>query len=170
MSLASDPHGPSRCSQDCSRHTIRPLQVCENAMWSVQCAQHFQHFINNILRGLDFCYAYIIDLLIANTTEKHLYASCLWMPRNYGIFIKCCFGESSLDFLGHHIDSCSIARIKSKQFATFHSQPNRGNCNSSSDLWTFTIDFFPAVPSSFNQYMPYLTLLSLRHRHSFGQT
>ena len=36
-------------------------------------AQKFQRFIDNVLRGLDFCYAYIDDILIASSSqEEHL--------------------------------------------------------------------------------------------------
>lgn len=33
-------------------------------------AQTFQHFINEVLRGLDYCYAYIDDILIAFKFEQ----------------------------------------------------------------------------------------------------
>lgn len=39
-------------------------------------AQTFQRFINEVLHGLDFCYAYIDDILVASKSEqeheKHL--------------------------------------------------------------------------------------------------
>ena len=78
-------------------------------------AQTLQRFIDNILRGLHFCYAYIDDLLVASSTpEEHLQHlrlvfKCLC---DYGIIInpqKCHFVKSSLDFLGHHINSSGIA-------------------------------------------------------------
>ena len=80
----------------------------------------FQRFIDNILGGLDFCYAYIDDLLVASSTpEEHLQHlrlvfECL---RDYEIIInpqKCHFGKSSLDFLGHHITPCGIAPLQEK--------------------------------------------------------
>jgi len=33
-------------------------------------AQTFQRFIDEVLRGLDFCYAYIDDILVASNTPK----------------------------------------------------------------------------------------------------
>jgi hypothetical protein len=33
-------------------------------------AQTFQRFIDEVLRGLDFCYAYIDDVLVASTSEE----------------------------------------------------------------------------------------------------
>jgi len=41
-------------------------------------AQTFQRFIDEVLRGLDFCYAYINDILVASTSEReHLtWRSC----------------------------------------------------------------------------------------------
>lgn len=35
-------------------------------------AQTFQRFINEVLHGLDFCYAYIDDILVASTFEEEL--------------------------------------------------------------------------------------------------
>ena len=86
-------------------------------------AQTFQCFIDNVLRGLDFCYAYLDDLLVASTTpEEHLQHLRLVFERlcNHSIIVnpqKCRFGESSLDFLSHHIDSCGIAPLQDKVHA-----------------------------------------------------
>lgn len=83
-------------------------------------AQTFQRFIDNILRGLDFCYKYIDDLLIASAThEEHLQHLRLVFERlnEHGIFInppKCRFGVGELDFLGHHIDCNGITPLQDK--------------------------------------------------------
>lgn len=74
-------------------------------------AQSFQRFIDNILRGLPFVFAYIDDLLIASASpEEHLSHLRLVFQRlmEYGIrinFLKCVFGVSSLTFLGHSISA-----------------------------------------------------------------
>ena len=69
-------------------------------------AQTFQRFIDQVLRGLHCCYAYIDDLLIASCSEKehhqHL-RSVLQCLGEYGIILKpakCVFGVSELDFFG----------------------------------------------------------------------
>ena len=76
-------------------------------------AQTFQRFIDQVLHGLDFTYAYIDDLLIASENEQHEYHLRLLFDRlqEYGVVInpsKCEFKVTSLDFLGHHIDCHGI--------------------------------------------------------------
>ena len=83
-------------------------------------AQTFQRFIHQVLRGLDFVFAYIDDLLIASSLEaehlQHLQIlfTCL---TEYGIVLnpaKCVFGASSLDFLGHNISAAAISPLHAK--------------------------------------------------------
>ena len=77
-------------------------------------AQTFQRFVNQVLHGLDFCYAYINDLLIASSShEQHLQHLQLVLERlsDHGLLInvgKSVFGVPSLDFLGHRMDSNGI--------------------------------------------------------------
>lgn len=74
-------------------------------------AQTFQRFINEVLHGLDFCYAYIDDILVASTTEKqhkeHLHQ--LFARLNeYGVKInpaKCIFGTAEVRFLGYLVSA-----------------------------------------------------------------
>ncbi|XP_029652043.1 uncharacterized protein K02A2.6-like [Octopus sinensis] len=80
----------------------------------------FQRFIDEVIRGLDFVFAYVDDILIASDThENHLqHLSQLFQRlRDYGVRFnpdKCVFGQSSLDFLGHYIDSSEIKPLSSK--------------------------------------------------------
>ena len=77
-------------------------------------AQTVQRFIDQVLRGLTFCYAYIDDLLIASTSlEEHKTHLRLVLQHlsDHGMVInpaKCVFGISELDFLGHHISEQGI--------------------------------------------------------------
>ena len=77
-------------------------------------AQTFQHFMDQVLRGLDFCYTYIDDVLIASrTTEEHKVHLRLVFERfvSYGILInpaKCVLGVSQLRFLGHHVNNQGV--------------------------------------------------------------
>lgn len=70
-------------------------------------AQTFQRFMNDVLRGLDFCYVYIDDVLIASADlEEHkIHLRKLFERlRNFGLTInvaKCEFGKSELCFLGY---------------------------------------------------------------------
>ena len=69
-------------------------------LWNA--AQSFQRFIDQVLHGLEFCYAYVDDLLIASTSpEEHQQHLCLVLDQlsQHGIVInppKCVFGASQL--------------------------------------------------------------------------
>lgn len=63
-------------------------------------AQTFQRFVNSIIQGLDFCFAYIDDILIASKNEeehlKHI-RTVLQRLDDYGVVIninKCSFGQT----------------------------------------------------------------------------
>ena len=72
-------------------------------------AQTFQRFIDEVLRGLDFCYAYIDDILVASSSEEeHLQHLELVFQRlkHYGAVInpaKCVFGATQVRFLGYMV-------------------------------------------------------------------
>ena len=78
-------------------------------------AQTFQRFINEVVRGLDFCYAYLDDIIVASKSpEEHsthlrqLFARL----QQFGIVInvaKCVFGTTEVSFLGHHISPEGLA-------------------------------------------------------------
>uniref|UniRef100_A0A5S6Q0E0 RNA-directed DNA polymerase n=1 Tax=Trichuris muris TaxID=70415 RepID=A0A5S6Q0E0_TRIMR len=70
-------------------------------------AQTFQRFIDEVLRGLDFAYAFIDDILIASKSqqehEQHI-RELLQRLAKYGIVInaeKCVFGAPQVEFLGY---------------------------------------------------------------------
>ncbi|CAK9827605.1 Transposon Tf2-6 polyprotein [Anthophora retusa] len=72
-------------------------------------AQTFQRFIDEVLRGLDFCYAYIDDILVASNNEaehrEHLEALFERLQK-FNIIInpsKCVFGMSEVKFLGYTV-------------------------------------------------------------------
>ncbi len=73
-------------------------------------AQTFQRFIDEVTRGLDFCYAYIDDILIASRDEaehiQHLRQLFTRLQDN-GVVVsasKCVFGKSEVQFLGYIVD------------------------------------------------------------------
>ena len=83
-------------------------------------AQTFQRFIDQVLHGLDFVYAYINDLLIASYSEDdHESYLCTLFERlkQYGMVVnpaKCELGVPSLQFLGHRIDQHGIQPLDVK--------------------------------------------------------
>ena len=74
-------------------------------------AQTFQRFIDEVLLGLDFCYAYIDDILVASSSEKeHLEHLRVLFKRltQYGVVLnpaKCVFGQENVRFLGYLVSA-----------------------------------------------------------------
>ena len=83
-------------------------------------AQTFQRFMDQVLRGLHFCYVYIDDLLIASSNpEEHKQHLRLVFERlqHQGVVInpaKCKLGVTQLQFLGHQIDNQGIRPLEDK--------------------------------------------------------
>ncbi|BHF80454.1 hypothetical protein SprV_0702358200 [Sparganum proliferum] len=83
-------------------------------------SQTFQRFVERVLRGLPFVYAYIDDLLVASSTaEEHMehLAAVFDRLQQFGVVLnpsKCVFGMPSLEFLGHLVDSNGIHPLSSK--------------------------------------------------------
>jgi hypothetical protein len=74
-------------------------------------AQTFQRFMDDILRGLDFCFAYLDDILVFSRLlqdhERHLRA-IFGRLHMYGSLInpaKCVFRASEVTFLGYRVSS-----------------------------------------------------------------
>ncbi|BHF59486.1 hypothetical protein SprV_0100244500 [Sparganum proliferum] len=83
-------------------------------------AKTFHRFIDHVLRGLPFVYAYIDDLLVASRNEEEhkehlaLVFDCL---DKFGVVVnpsKCVLGVPSLEFLGHQVDSEVLRPLPSK--------------------------------------------------------
>ncbi|PIK60124.1 gag-pol polyprotein [Apostichopus japonicus] len=83
-------------------------------------AQTFQRFIDEVTRGLPFCYVYIDDILIASESldqHKQHMRQLLRRLHDYGVVInpaKCQYGATSLDFLGHRVDAGGIRPLPEK--------------------------------------------------------
>jgi hypothetical protein len=73
-------------------------------------AQTFERFMDDILRELDFCFAYLDNILVFSGSlehEKHLRALFNQLKR-YGIIInpsKCVFRASEVTFLGYKVSA-----------------------------------------------------------------
>ena len=82
-------------------------------------AQSFQRFMDQVLRGLDFCYIYLDDLLVTSESpDQHMEHLRLVFERlrHYGMINpqKCKFGVASVEFLGHLVDSTGIHPLQDK--------------------------------------------------------
>ena len=77
-------------------------------------AQSFQRFMDQVCRGLEGVYVYIDDILVASANQKeHLAHLRALFDRlaQHGVTVnaaKCSFGQSQMDFLGHHITPTGI--------------------------------------------------------------
>lgn len=77
-------------------------------------AQTFQRFINEVLRGLDFCFAYIDDILVAseNEAEHEIHLRQIFSRlQSHGVTVnrdKCEFGKDSLIFLGYCVTQSGL--------------------------------------------------------------
>ena len=131
-------------------------------------AQTFQRFMDQVLRGVSFCYVYIDDLLIASETpeehKQHLHI-VLERLQQHGIIInsqKSKFGVSSLDFLGHLVDSSGIHPVQDKVAAiTDYPQPQ-----SRRQLRTFLglVNFYHRfIPGCARILQPLNAMLSTTH-------
>lgn len=82
--------------------------------------QTFQRFVDEMVRGLDFCYAYLDDFLVyspdAKTHEEHLHQLFARL-RDHGMIIntsKCVFGVHEVTFLGYHISAEGTKPVPAK--------------------------------------------------------
>ncbi|GBP81509.1 hypothetical protein EVAR_64218_1 [Eumeta japonica] len=73
--------------------------------------QTFQRFVDELTRGLNFCFAYLDDFLVYSKDEeeheKHL-KQIFDRMREYGMLIntsKCVFGADNVTFLGYNISA-----------------------------------------------------------------
>ena len=83
-------------------------------------AQTFQRFIDEVLRGLDFCYVYIDDILVASTSEEeHLQHLKIIFERlkSYGVIVnpsKCTLGKHEAKFLGYLVSAEGTQSLPNK--------------------------------------------------------
>lgn len=86
-------------------------------------AQTFQRFLNTVIQGLDFCFAYLDDILIASKNEEeHLKHLRILLKRinDFGIVInidKSVFGQPEVKFLGYLINKFGTKPLTSKVVA-----------------------------------------------------
>lgn len=119
----------------CKTAIITPFGLYEFPYMSYglrNAGQTFQRFIDEVLRGLDFCYPYIDDVLVASETpqqhEQHL-KQVFQRFQDHGILInvtKCTLGQPRVTFLGYSISAEGTLPLPEKVNAiTEFSRPTR---------------------------------------------
>lgn len=116
-------------------------------------AQTFQRFINEVLRGLDFAFPYIDDILVASENhEQHKQHLEEIFKRflEYGIKInqsKCEFGKTHVDFLGHSINNlgCTPKKDKVDAILNFPKPQNIGELRRFLGMINFYHRFIPNI-------------------------
>lgn len=83
-------------------------------------AQTFQRFMDEVLRGLQFCFTYVDDILVASPDDaahrQHL-EQVFTRLKDYGIQVnadKSVFGVPSVDFLSHTVSSSGFTPTASR--------------------------------------------------------
>ncbi|GBN00037.1 Retrovirus-related Pol polyprotein from transposon opus [Araneus ventricosus] len=83
-------------------------------------AQTFQRYIDSVIRDLDFCYAYLDDILVASPDEdshKRDLESLFQCLSKNGIVInpdKCVYGQTQLSYLGFHMSAAGLKPLPEK--------------------------------------------------------
>ncbi|GFW11101.1 hypothetical protein TNCV_4783111 [Trichonephila clavipes] len=102
---------------------ITPFRLYESTRMQFglcNAASTFQHFVDEVLRGLNFVYAFIDDILVASSSEaEHIQHLRLLFQRldQYGLSInpsKCTFGVPTLKFLGFQVCSSGIKPLEDR--------------------------------------------------------
>lgn len=83
-------------------------------------SQTFQRFMDEVLRGLDYCFGYADDILVfspdSTTHQEHL-KTLFQRLAEYGILIntnKCTFGQTEVNFLGYKVTATGIQPLDAK--------------------------------------------------------
>ncbi|XP_077547961.1 uncharacterized protein LOC144160591 [Haemaphysalis longicornis] len=96
---------------------IKPFGLLEFSLMSFglpNAGQTFQRFIDDVVRGLDFCFVYLDDILVfSRDTEEHHRHFRLLFERldDHGLLVniqKSTLGTSVVHFLGHEVSSEGI--------------------------------------------------------------
>jgi Reverse transcriptase (RNA-dependent DNA polymerase) len=110
--------------------------------------QTFQRLMDQVLRGLDYCFMYLDDVLVASSTmDEHMehLEAVFSRLRQAGLLLnreKCVFGQPVVEYLGHRVSAAGVAPLQSKVQA---------------------VEQFPR-PQSIKQLMTFLGMLNFYRR------
>ena len=128
----------------------------------------FQRFMDEAMRGLDFVYIYIDDILIFSKDEdEHLKHLSLVFQRldHYGFILnqdKCIFNVNEIDFLGHHVSKAEIKPLDSK-IAAIRDFPKPNNMRQLRRFLGMIAFHKRFIPHAADILAPLNRLLSPRH-------
>ena len=134
-------------------------------------AQTFQCFIDEVLWGLTFAYAYIDDVLIASSSEeehKHHLQLIFERFKEYGVLLhpsKCELGATSLQFLGHIISSEGI-RPSDTKVSAIREFPRPSSQRQLREFLGMVNFYHRFIPHCAQVLQPLHTLLTNSHANS----
>ena len=130
-------------------------------------AETFQRFMDQVLRGLHFAYAYIDDVLIASKSPEehrdHL-RQVFERFQQYNVVLnpsKCELGVSELNFLGHHVTRDGITPLQEK-VKVVQDFPKPGTQRKLREFMGLLNFYHRFIPSCAHIVQPLYTLLSGR--------
>jgi len=91
-------------------------------------AQTFQRFIDAVLKVLDFCYAYIDDVLVVPTSEEEHEQHLPTLFQRFGEYdvllnpAKCVFGAAEVTFPGYTVSAEGTRPLEEKVAAIYRFQ------------------------------------------------
>ncbi|KFD63451.1 hypothetical protein M514_24377 [Trichuris suis] len=106
----TNPCSKRRRSENCNYHTLRSLRYLMMPFGLRNSAQTFQRFMDEVTRGLNGCFVYVDDVLLASKNEDehfNLLQRLFQRFLSYGVRInpsKCLLATRTLIFLGHQVD------------------------------------------------------------------
>ena len=80
------------------------------------CGNTFQRFMDQVTRELNFCFAYVDDVLVASEHKTHMHEFMRRFAR-FGVVLnkdKCVFGVSEITFPGHLVTQEAITPLPQK--------------------------------------------------------
>jgi hypothetical protein len=115
--------------------------------------QTFQRLMDSVLAGLQFCFVYMDDVLVASTSpEQHVahLREVFCRLQQHGLVLniqKCSFGQAELDYLGHHISASGIRPMAARVTAIkkFPRPATVGHLQTFLGMANFYRHFIPAV-------------------------
>jgi hypothetical protein len=109
--ITKNSYSNRRHPKDSNYHTLWPFRISLYVLWSTKTRPTFHHFMDCILKDLDFCFAYTDDILLfRRSPEEHdqHFRTPFKQLKRYAILLnpfKYVFRVSEISFLGYKISS-----------------------------------------------------------------